>query len=74
MKVGNIMFFKERLKQLRIETETKQEALARYLNVGISTVSMYETGQREPSLDILIKIAEYFNVSVDYLLGVKNEK
>ena len=68
------MFFKERLKQLRTETETKQEALARYLNVGISTVSMYETGQREPSLDILIKIAEYFNVSVDYLLGVKNEK
>ena len=74
MKVGNIMFFKDRLKKLRIETETKQEVLAKYLNVGISTVSMYETGQREPSLDILIKIAEYFNVSIDYLLGVKDEK
>ena len=68
------MFFKDRLKKLRIETETKQEVLAKYLNVGISTVSMYETGQREPSLDILIKIAEYFNVSIDYLLGVKDEK
>lgn len=74
MKVGNIMFFKDRLKKLRTETETKQEVLAKYLNVGISTVSMYETGQREPSLDILIKIAEYFNVSIDYLLGVTDEK
>ncbi len=68
------MIFSERLKQLKIDTDTKQEVLARHLNVGVSTVSMYETGQREPSFDILINIAKYFNVSTDYLLGLKNEK
>ena len=34
-----------------------------------NTISRYETGEREPGIDELIKIADYFNVSVDYLIG-----
>lgn len=39
------------------------------LNMNQNTVSRYETGEREPGIDELIRIADYFNVSVDYLIG-----
>lgn len=68
------MEFKDRLRELRIENGIKQETLSKILNITTSTVSMYETGQREPTLDILIKIAVFFNTSTDYLLGLKDEK
>lgn len=42
--------------------------MAMDLNANQNTISRYETGEREPSLLELIKIADYFNVSVDYLL------
>ncbi len=68
------MEFKDRLKELRIENGIKQETLSKILNITTSTVSMYETGQREPTLDILIRISIFFNTSTDYLLGLKDEK
>ncbi len=43
--------------------------LGEAMNLGESTISQYESGNREPSFDILIRIADYFNVSIDYLLG-----
>ena len=66
--------FKERFKNLRIENSIKQEALAKFLNITISTVSMYENGIREPSLETLVKISEFFNVTTDYLLGKTDKK
>ena len=43
--------------------------MAMDLNTNQNTISRYETGTREPSISELVRIADYFNVSVDYLLG-----
>lgn len=61
--------FKKRLKELRLEKNITQEELADFLNVSKSTISLYENGVREPDLKLLVSIADYFNVSTDYLLG-----
>lgn len=58
-----------RIKQLREEKGLKQEELAKVLSVAPSTIGMYERDEREPNDSITLKIAEYFGVSTDYLLG-----
>ena len=57
-----------RLKEIRKKKGISQLKLAMDLNMNQNTVSRYETGEREPGINELIKIADYFNVSVDYLL------
>ena len=63
------MRLKMRLKKLRKEKGISQLKLALDLNTNQNTISRYETGEREPSIKDLIRIADYFNISVDYLLG-----
>lgn len=58
-----------RLKELRKKKGISQLRLATALNTTQNTISRYETGEREPGISELIKIADYFNVSVDYLIG-----
>lgn len=58
-----------RLKELRKEKGLSQLRLATDLHTTQNTISRYETGEREPGIAELIKIADYFNVSVDYLIG-----
>ncbi len=58
-----------RLKQLRKGRGISQLKLAIDLNTNQNTISRYETGEREPGIVELIKIADYFNVSIDYLVG-----
>ena len=58
-----------RLKQLRTERGMSQVRLAMELSVSQHTVSRYETGEREADYAMLIRIADLFGVSVDYLLG-----
>ena len=57
-----------RLKEIRKLKGISQLKLAMDLNINQNTISRYETGEREPGINELIKIADYFNVSVDYLL------
>ena len=57
-----------RLKELRVAKGISQLKLAMDLNTSQNTISRYETGDREPGIHELIKIADYFHVSVDYLL------
>ncbi|MCQ2455681.1 MAG: helix-turn-helix domain-containing protein [Clostridia bacterium] len=57
-----------RLKMLRKQKNISQLKLALDLNTNQNTISRYETGEREPGLKELIKIADYFGVSTDYLL------
>ena len=61
-----------RLKELRKKKGISQLRLATDLNTTQNTISRYETGEREPGIDELVKIADYFNVSVDYLLERTN--
>lgn len=56
------------LKQLRLENGISQRQLGNHLNMSNQTVSFWEIGKREPDLDTLVKIADFFDVSVDYLL------
>ena len=57
-----------RLKEIRKSKGISQLKLAMDLNTNQNTISRYETGEREPSINELIKIADYFNVSIDFLL------
>ena len=57
-----------RLKQLREERKISQVKLALELDMAQNSISRYETGQRQADYATLIKFADYFNVSVDYLL------
>lgn len=61
-----------RLRKIRKEKKISQLKLALDLNTSQNTISRYETGEREPGINELIKIADYFNVSIDYLLERTN--
>lgn len=63
------MEFAFRLKQLRDEKDISQAALAKSIDIGASTVAMWETGERYPTAQYLDKVANFFGVSTDYLLG-----
>lgn len=63
------MTFGDRLKQLRNDKKLTQRELASILKMGYSTLAMYETNKREPDFLTTGLIADFFNVSVDYLLG-----
>lgn len=64
---------KERIKKLRKEKGLTQKELANELNVSRPTITCYETGKRTPDKERLLEIANFFNVSVDYLLGNEEE-
>lgn len=57
------------LKSLRRAKNLSQKQLAREINLSQAAYSLYEHGTRKPSLEILIKLADYYNVSLDYLVG-----
>lgn len=61
------------LKELRKEKKLTQIELASKLNISQKSYSNWESGKSEPTLDNIIKLAEFLNVSVDKLLGVKIE-
>ncbi len=60
------------LRGIREDNDIKQKEIAAYLNVSQNTYSQYETGVISLTADILIKLADYYNVSVDYLLDRTN--
>lgn len=64
----------DRIAELRSNAHMSQFQLAKVLGIGTSTLGMYETNKRKPSPKILKRIADYFNVSTDYLLGRSNNK
>lgn len=63
------MSFGDRLRKLRLENNMTQENLSKKLNVSRATVGRYETDERFPDKNLLKKIADIFEVSIDYLLG-----
>ena len=62
----------KRLKELRDERNLTQKQLADALGINTVTYLHYEKDQREPPLSLLADLAEYYSVSVDYLLGIKD--
>ena len=64
--------FKERLKELRIENNLSQEKLAKASGLTQPAITMWENGTRTPNMESIILLAKFFNVSSDYLLGIKD--
>lgn len=64
----------EVIRNLRTKNNLSSKELSKILNISESSVSLYESGKRKPSLDLLIKIADYFSVSTDYLLGISDKE
>lgn len=60
------------LRGIREDRDIKQKDIAKYLNVSQNTYSQYETGVISLTADVLIKLADYYKVSVDYLLDRTN--
>ena len=63
-----------RLKELRAKKNMSLRDLASVLNISYSSLGKYERGEQQPSYETLIKIANYFNVTTDYLVGITNAK
>lgn len=63
------MEFNKRLRRLRKERDLTQEELARELGLTPAAIGLYEQNRREPDNDIVKRIASFFEVSIDYLLG-----
>ena len=62
----------QRIRDLREDHDLKQRQLAEYLNCSQQVYSNYELGQRDIPTEILIKLANYYSVSIDFLLGQTN--
>ncbi len=63
-----------RLRDLREDNDLTQTKIAEYLHIKQNTYSQYENGQRQLPIEILVKLAEYYKVSTDYILGISNDK
>lgn len=63
-----------RIKELRIKKGINQKELGSIIGAAANSVSQYESGSREPSIEILNKLADYFDVSIDYLLQRSNDE
>lgn len=64
--------FGKKLKELRIEKNLSQKEFGNKIGATQSTIAKWESGDREPSFDILILISKFFKVSTDYLLGLED--
>lgn len=72
-KMYNKSMLGKKIKQLRHEKNISQYKLARDLNVIQSAVGQWETDKTDPSIENIIAIAKYFEVTTDYLLGLEDE-
>lgn len=64
--------FPTRLRKLMEKNNTKQSDLAKFLDISRQAVAQYKDGKAQPNIEMIVNIAEYFNVSSDYLLGITN--
>ena len=64
----------ENIRNLRIDKGYTQKQIGEYLGISQNTYSQYEIGVLNYPVDVLIKLADFYNVSIDYLLGRTNEK
>lgn len=66
--------FPTKLKEARKSCNMTQDEIAKELGIARGNIANYETGRREPDLETLAKLANYYNVSTDWLLGIGKMK
>lgn len=64
--------FPDRLKELRLEKGLSQRKLSAELQISQAAIARWEANLQTPNIDVVIKIAEFFNVTVDFLLGLED--
>lgn len=64
----------KRIRDLREDNDLTQKEMAKILNCSQQVYSNYELGQRDIPTEILIKLSKFYNISVDYILGLTDEK
>lgn len=69
-----MIYFGVRLKELRKGKNLTQQQLADRMSLVKSSISAYEKSAKYPSIEVLVKLCHYFNVSADYLLGLSDNK
>jgi len=67
------MEFSNRIKELRQEKEIRHADVAEFLGITRRAYSYYETGEREPNFETLAKLARFFDVTSDYLIGLTDD-
>ena len=65
---------KTRLKELREDKDLKQKNVAEVLGIAQTTYSQYELSKRDIPYEVIVKLSEFYNTSVDYILFLTNEK
>lgn len=68
------MYLYQRLKDLREDEDLKQDVIARLLEMTRQQYQLYESGKRKIPFDKVIKLAKFYNVSIDYIAGLTNNK
>lgn len=63
----------ERIRALRVEKGIGQNQLAQHIQVSNASISYWENAKQEPSAQAIYKLAQYFDVTADYLLGIEND-
>ena len=66
---GLVMSFSDRIIQLKKERKLLQKDIASSIGLSLRAYQYYEKGQKEPTLSVLLRLADYFDVSLDYLVG-----
>ena len=68
----SMKIFAERLKELRLEKEISQRKLAAQTTISPTAIRQWENGSCSPNAEAVVILAEFFNISADYLLGLEN--
>lgn len=69
-----MLILAERLSLLRKERDMTQKEVSQELGISLNSYQRYETDEREPTAPILVQMAKFYNVSLDYLVGLKDER
>ena len=69
---GLVMSFSDRIIQLKNERRLLQKDIASSVGLSLRAYQYYEKGQKEPTLSVLLRLADYFDVSLDYLVGLSD--
>lgn len=72
--VALVMLMRLRIRDMREDQDISQQQIANYLMCDQSLYSKYERGERTVPLEIMVKLADYYHTSIDYLVGITDQK
>ena len=68
------MYYYQRIRDLREDADLTQKQIAEKLGMYLTTYRRYESGEQKPPFDFIITLAKFYNVTIDYIAGLTNDK